>query len=315
MSAGDGTDVDEATATPATGAVDVDAELETAAAGPPRLAYGSALSIMAAGLRNSQKPPAPTANTASAVTANRVTPNHSSHARATSLKGRDGPGRLGKGSMRPPQTTARARQRRFGGRGAERYRGNGFSQQGRFNGAGRRRLANGERCAIGLGRHAGTNHWRWRATRFPLGLNLERDAQVCAAMTFETQTPNQIRPDIANAEAEKTVTTPLTHVGALMTDQVGRVLAAFANDDQRPQGDAIRALWHRAAHPQAITVVSLKGHERNHSAPTPTRTGILRWSEQSSSELLAIASRTWIVGAHELENVDVFLARLLVGLH
>ena len=313
MSAGDGTDVDEATATPATGAVDV--ELDIAAVGPPRLAYGNALSIVAAGLRNSQKPPAPTANTASAVTANRVTPNHSSHARATSLKGRDGPGRLGKGSMRPPQTTAQARQRRFGGREAEPYRGNGFSQPGQLNGAGRRRLANGERCAIGLGHHAGTQHWRRRATRFPLGLNLEGYAQVCATMTFEAQTPNQVRTDIANAEAEHAVTTPLTHVGTLMTNQVGRALAAFANDDQRPQGDAIRALWHRAPHPQAVTVVSLKGHERNHSARIPTRTGILRRSEQSSSELLAIASRTWIVGAHELENVDVFLARLLVGLH
>src|SRR5207237_3963153 len=78
-------------------------------------------------------------------------------------------------------------------------------------------------------------------TRYPLGLDLERDAPVGGPVPVAPHAPLQIAADVAPQEAEEPQLPPLPHVLGLVAEQMLVVGGPLAHDDQRPERDGVGA--------------------------------------------------------------------------
>src|SRR4051794_25550461 len=107
---------------------------------------------------------------------------------------------------------------------------------------------------------------RQGAARHPVGLDLERNAKVRAAMALQSHTPQRVRTEVTHAEPDDAVATPLTHVDLLVADEVGRVLAAITHDHRRSDRDPGRTPRHGPTDPEPVAVSTLEGHDANPSS-------------------------------------------------
>lgn len=107
-------------------------------------------------------------------------------------------------------------------------------------------------------------------TGHPVGLDLEGNPQVGAAVRPSAQPLDGIRRQVADEESEHAVAAPLSHVHLLMTQQVGRGPSP-PDDDESPDGDAISPRRHRTALPQQVVATLLECHVNSVGGPTAWR--------------------------------------------